>query len=143
PLHAPASGSSGGNGVYNYSSSSSFPNNTWSASNYWVDVVFNTVVPPTPTPSNTPTPGPSRTPTPSPLPTSTPTPPTCPCQIWPANAAPSPTTGSTDANPVELGFKFRSDINGTITGVRFYKSTTNTGTHVVNLWSSTGTLLAT
>jgi len=33
-------GESGGNGVYKYGSASSFPNETWSASNYWVDVVF-------------------------------------------------------------------------------------------------------
>ena len=39
--------------------------------------------------------------------------------------------------------KFRSDVAGTITGVRFYKASANTGTHVGNLWSSTGTLLAT
>ena len=44
---------------------------------------------------------------------------------------------------VELGVKFRSDVAGTITGIRFYKASTNTGTHVGNLWSSTGTLLAT
>jgi hypothetical protein len=39
--------------------------------------------------------------------------------------------------------KFRTDVAGVITGVRFYKSSTNTGVHVGNLWSSTGTLLAT
>ena len=33
--------------------------------------------------------------------------------------------------------------NGTISGIRFYKATANTGTHVGNLWSSTGTLLGT
>jgi hypothetical protein len=44
---------------------------------------------------------------------------------------------------VELGVKFRSDVSGTITGIRFYKASTNTGTHVGNLWTSTGTLLAT
>jgi hypothetical protein len=44
---------------------------------------------------------------------------------------------------VELGVKFRSDVAGTITGIRFYKAMANTGTHVANLWSSTGTLLAT
>ena len=31
--------------------------------------------------------------------------------------------------PVELGVKFRSDVAGYITGVRFYKSAGNTGTH--------------
>jgi len=37
---------------------------------------------------------------------------------------------------------FRSDANGHIAGIRFYKASTNTGTHVANLWTSTGTLLA-
>src|SRR5438046_7558779 len=45
-------------------------------------------------------------------------------------------------SPVELGVTFRADSNGYITGIRFYKSTGNTGTHVGNLWSSGGTLLA-
>jgi hypothetical protein len=41
PLHAPASGQvSGGNGVYLYGTSVAFPTNTYSGSNYWVDVVF-------------------------------------------------------------------------------------------------------
>jgi hypothetical protein len=44
---------------------------------------------------------------------------------------------------VELGVKFQSDVNGSITGIRFYKASTNSGTHVGNLWTSTGTLLAT
>jgi Domain of unknown function (DUF4082) len=37
----PTAPSSGGNEVYAYGSSNLFPNNTFSASNYWVDVVFN------------------------------------------------------------------------------------------------------
>ncbi len=41
PLTAPSSSASGGNGVYAYGSSNPFPNNTFSASNYWVDVVFS------------------------------------------------------------------------------------------------------
>jgi len=44
---------------------------------------------------------------------------------------------------VELGVKFTSSVNGHVTGVRFFKGLTNTGTHVGNLWSSTGALLAT
>ena len=40
PLHALATGVSGGNGVYRYGASNVFPNQTWNASNYWVDVVF-------------------------------------------------------------------------------------------------------
>ena len=35
-----------------------------------------------------------------------------------------------DASSVELGVKFRSDVGGSITGIRFYKGTANTGTHV-------------
>ncbi len=44
---------------------------------------------------------------------------------------------------MELGVKFISEVAGTVTGVRFYKSAGNTGTHIGNLWSSTGTPLAT
>jgi hypothetical protein len=42
PLHALQDGVSGGNGVYAYGSTSSFPNNTWQSSNYWVDLVYST-----------------------------------------------------------------------------------------------------
>ena len=38
--------------------------------------------------------------------------------------------------------KFRSDQAGFVKGVRFYKGSGNTGTHVGSLWSVTGTLLA-
>src|SRR5262249_50080602 len=48
-----------------------------------------------------------------------------------------------DNAAVELGVKFRSDVPGVVRGVRFYKGTRNTGTHIANLWSSSGTLLAT
>jgi hypothetical protein len=48
-----------------------------------------------------------------------------------------------DAGAVELGVQFRSSVDGYITGLRFYKGSTNTGTHIANLWTSTGTLLAT
>ena len=38
PLHAP----SANNGVYQYASTSAFPNSTFQSTNYWVDVVFTT-----------------------------------------------------------------------------------------------------
>ena len=38
--------------------------------------------------------------------------------------------------------KFQADTNGVISGIRFYKGPTNTGTHVGSLWTSTGQLLA-
>jgi len=66
----------------------------------------------------------------------------CPCTIWSSTTVPSSVDNGPDS-PVELGVKFTSSSNGTITGIRFYKSSANTGTHVGNLWSSTGTLLAT
>ncbi len=62
--------------------------------------------------------------------------------IWSASDAPAIVDVGPDS-PVELGFKFRSDVSGSITGIRFYKSAANTGTHVANLWSSTGQRLAT
>jgi len=40
PLTALASSVSGGNGVYSYGSSSSFPSRSYNSSNYWVDVTF-------------------------------------------------------------------------------------------------------
>ena len=42
PLTAAATGTSGGNGLYRYTGTSAFPNATFAASNYWVDVVFQT-----------------------------------------------------------------------------------------------------
>jgi hypothetical protein len=44
---------------------------------------------------------------------------------------------------VEVGVKFRSDVIGQVTAIRFYKGTANTGNHLGHLWSSTGTLLGT
>jgi methionine-rich copper-binding protein CopC len=45
PLSALASSANGGNGVYIYASSPSFPTNSYNATNYWVDVVFTTTAP--------------------------------------------------------------------------------------------------
>jgi hypothetical protein len=47
-----------------------------------------------------------------------------------------------DANAVELGVNYRASTAGTVTGVRFYKGATNTGTHVGSLWSGSGVRLA-
>ena len=62
--------------------------------------------------------------------------------IWTATTVPGLVDGGPDGS-VELGVKFRTDSNGYIKGIRFYKASTNTGTHSGNLWTSTGTLLAT
>jgi Domain of unknown function (DUF4082) len=63
-----------------------------------------------------------------------------PCSIWD-----EPTPSNPNANQpggIEVGVKFRSDTAGFITGLRFYKGTQNTGTHVGHLWSSTRQQLA-
>ena len=39
--------------------------------------------------------------------------------------------------------RFRPLIDGFVTGVRFYKGSGNTGTHTGNLWTNSGTRLAT
>jgi hypothetical protein len=62
--------------------------------------------------------------------------------IWPNTAVPATLDAGADSS-VELGVRFTSDSPGYITGIRFYKATANTGTHTGNLWSSTGTLMAT
>ena len=65
----------------------------------------------------------------------------CPCTVWSSSQMPG-TADSGDGSAVELGVKIRASQDGYITGVRFYKSTANTGTHVGALWSATGTKLA-
>jgi VCBS repeat-containing protein len=69
-------------------------------------------------------------------------PPECPCTIWESVTVPR-TASVADRNSVELGIKFSVTMPGHITGVRFYKGPQNTGTHVGNLWTANGQLLAT
>jgi hypothetical protein len=226
PLHA-AGDAAGGNGVYRYGASG-FPASSYRASNYWVDVVFNTTAGPDLTPPTVLTTAPAgnattvsatvivtatfseavdpatvttgtfelrdagntlvtatigynaatRTATLTPgaplAPNATYTarlrggaadprikdaagnalasdavwsfttagPLFCPCTIWPGSAVPA-LIDSGDGNPVEVGVKFRADIDGLISGLRFYKSAANVGTHVGHLWTASGTLLAT
>ncbi len=62
----------------------------------------------------------------------------CPCSIWEGSLS-APADG--DGNSVELGLRFRSDTDGFITGVRFYKALQNSGPHSGRLWTNGGTLL--
>jgi hypothetical protein len=207
PLTAAASG-----GVYSYGSSSTFPSHTYSASNYWVDVVYSDTKAPAvsatmPSSSATSVPvgtdvtmtfnkaikpgsaafsltdsslnsvagttlldssGTVLTFTPSsPLSPgtvymasvsgatsttgyamtasyswsfTTAGPSACPCTIWESDATPVTLT-SNDSSPVNLGVKFTPGQNGRVTGIRFYKGPRNTGTHVGDLWDSSGNLL--
>ncbi len=60
--------------------------------------------------------------------------------IWP-NAV-TPGFSYDNPLPVELGLKFRSDVEGTVTGVRFFKAAGATGTHIGRLWTAGGAKLA-
>ncbi|MGH9890634.1 MAG: N,N-dimethylformamidase beta subunit family domain-containing protein, partial [bacterium] len=68
--------------------------------------------------------------------------PTCPCTGWSPSTVPG-TTANPDPNSVELGVKFRPAVNGFVNSIRFYKGSTNTGTHTGTLWTATGQQLAT
>jgi hypothetical protein len=229
PLRALRDAEDGGNGVYRYGASGSFPDSTWRSENYWVDVLLETgpVAPDTTPPTVaevTPARGAtgiatgvnatarfSEPMTPSTVTASTVTmrdasgtavpgsvsydaasqtatfDPTaaltgsatytvtvkggtagvkdaagnplatddawtfmtravtssgCPCSIWAPSARPAK-EAENDSAAVEVGTRFRSDVDGLVTGIRFYKGATNTGTHVGHLWSNSGQLLAT
>lgn len=112
PLTALQDGVDGGNGVYAYGTGG-FPNSSFHAANYGVDVMFTTS---------------SAV--------------NCPCSVWPPTGEPA-VQESTDSSSVEVGTRFRTMLSGYIKGIRFYKGYHNTGTHVGHLWSNTGTALAT
>jgi hypothetical protein len=126
PLHALVDGADGDNAVYHYDTApgvSTFPTQyNGQAPSYWVDVVF------TASSANT---G-SGT-----------------ASIFAASSAPAASWQNVSdptivqSGGVELGMKFRSDTAGSITGVRFWKGSLDTGPHTGELWTSTGTLLAT
>jgi hypothetical protein len=85
---------------------------------------------------------PTPTITPSRTPTLTPTLAPVTYTLW-SNAVPTPITNANAGGAaINLGVRFRSSVNGSITGVRFYKHSGNTGTHTGYLWTNTGTLLA-
>ena len=63
-------------------------------------------------------------------------------QLTMIKASATPTlVDSNDSKSVEIGVKFRADSNGYVTGLRFYKASTNVGTHVGHIWSRSGVLL--
>jgi hypothetical protein len=81
--------------VFLYGPAGSFPNNTYNATNYWVDVVGEV---------------------PTALTQSLFTPGDTPARVT-----------VDDANPVELGVKFRCAVAGHATGIRYYKGPQNSG----------------
>jgi fibronectin type 3 domain-containing protein len=74
---------------------------------------------------------------------------TCPCSLFPVPLVPAlqniPTRdGRAGTGPwtYEFGVKFRVDEPMRLKTIRFWKSSSETGTHVANLWTTTGLLLA-
>jgi Domain of unknown function (DUF4082) len=65
-----------------------------------------------------------------------------PDTIWGTNPPVSAVVDA-DTSAVELGTRFTAVTGDQATGVRFYKTTDNRGTHTGTLWTSTGTPLAT
>src|SRR5262249_44786445 len=68
--------------------------------------------------------------------------PVCPCSLWDNTTVPA-IEAEADSLSIEVGMKFQAYVNGSITGIRFYKGAGNIGTHVGHLWSGSGSLLAT
>ncbi|NEM97760.1 Ig-like domain-containing protein [Pontibacter burrus] len=64
----------------------------------------------------------------------------CPCSVFRSSDAPTGIMFN-DGQGLQLGMKFRSSVNGFITGVRFYKQSGNTSTHTGQLYTSTGMLV--
>ena len=46
-----------------------------------------------------------------------------------------------DMQPVELGMKFRSDVDGSVSAVRFFRTVPVDSGYTVHIWSETGELL--
>ncbi len=72
----------------------------------------------------------------------TPPPSTCPCTLFAPTDTPAVASES-DPSALTLGVRFRADTTGLVTGVRFYKGPSNTGTHTGSLWRDDGQRLAT
>ncbi|WP_250002934.1 DUF4082 domain-containing protein [Actinoplanes sp. M2I2] len=108
PLSTPA-----GAGVYAYGSDT-FPETSWSGSNYWVDVMF--VADPAPT---------------------QPVVPAGATTVFAPSATPANPSWN-DPDEIEVGLAFTSDVAGRVDGVRFYKGAGNSGPHTATLWSAGG-----
>jgi Domain of unknown function (DUF4082)/Fibronectin type III domain/Bacterial Ig domain len=65
----------------------------------------------------------------------------CPCSLL-GGLTPAVADAGDASGAITLGVKFQSEVSGTVNGVRFFKSSANTGTHVGGLWTSTGEKIA-
>ncbi len=66
----------------------------------------------------------------------------CPCSLWTPSQGPS-SAPQADPSAVELGTSFTSDLNGFVTGIRFFKSPLDPGPHTGSLWTAAGARPAT
>ncbi len=64
------------------------------------------------------------------------------CSLW-TDVTGNPQYENADTTPTEVGLKFRADVAGSVTKIRYYKGSTDFGEHVGHLWASDGTLLGT
>lgn len=65
--------------------------------------------------------------------------------LWPSDQVPSASDDSYSPQAtggLEVGVQFTSSVDGYVTGIQFYKGLQNTGTHIGDLWDSSGDLLA-
>ena len=68
----------------------------------------------------------------------------CPCSLFPGTGTPPGVEDSNDPSSVELGIRFVPAVNGTVTGIRFYKGANASGVHTGTLWNdATETAIAT
>jgi hypothetical protein len=65
-----------------------------------------------------------------------------PVSLFTTQAPTQPNFTDVPVADYELGTKFSSSVAGTITGIRYWRAASETGTHTGRIWSSTGTLLA-
>ncbi|WP_222027155.1 DUF4082 domain-containing protein, partial [Rhizobium leguminosarum] len=59
------------------------------------------------------------------------------------NASSTPQTNLNDGQQLEVGVKFQSNVIGDVTAIKFYRNANDNGQNVVDLWTTTGTKLAT
>ena len=62
--------------------------------------------------------------------------------LWEDDVAPAALTDS-DTSAVELGMKFRVNVDGEIAAIQFYETAESDGAHPVSLWTADGQQLAT
>ncbi len=62
--------------------------------------------------------------------------------LWEDDLGPAARTDS-DTSAVELGMKFRVNVDGEIAAIQFYETAESDGAHPVSLWTADGQLLAT